>query len=432
MRQVRATAAEALADAPSEVQHLAAAGVALYKTRLSDIGIREQVFLLHLIDGGRQIRAHNGSIFMYQDGAWQLFNGVVPESLLLRFRRFLLRLEGMFLVLAEKNDRLESERELLAAVAAAVGEMGELTTVEILESLEQKAFQKGSNQEEVAGEHRLLSAAKRTARISTTLQKELMHKTLFLYFAEWCSTKRPSSRGVCFEDACVTFDDHGNMDFVVKGVDRNIYVYVKHSLKDPCLDAALSRVNKFFSQTYVGNGPALKCHYAALALTLQGYNIDRCFWTVGPGGVGQSLTSHHLDAMCPGLHGFIDTNVYYSDDELRKRAEGLVGKLITTGQEAVEGSARAMREDVHKKHASADPVAARLPYGIVTKMVQLVGWKRMEMNRLIRFQGVTETSFHCILRRAWACKLKGRCVSPQQHASIRSAESYIIFIKAHV
>ena len=121
------------------------------------------------------------------------------------------------------------------------------------------------------------------------------------------------------------------MDFVVKGVDRNIYVYVKHSLKDPCLDAALSRVNKFFSHKYVGNGPDLKCHYAALALTLQGNNIDRCFWTVGPGEVGQSLTTHHLDAMFPGLHGFIDTNVYYSDDELRKQAEGLVGKLITTG-----------------------------------------------------------------------------------------------------
>ena len=232
-RQARATAAEALADAPSEVQHLAAAGVALYKTRLSDIGIREQVFLLHLIDGGRQIRAHNGSIFMYQDGAWQLFNGVVPEWLPLRFRRFLLRLEGMFLALAEKNDRLESERELLAAVAAAVGEMGELTTLEILESLEQKALQKDSYQDEVAGEHRLLSAAKRTARISTTLQKELMHKTLltlFLYFAEWCSTKRPSSRGVCFEDDCVTFDDRGKRDFVGKGVDRNIYVDLKHSL----------------------------------------------------------------------------------------------------------------------------------------------------------------------------------------------------------
>ena len=149
----------------------------------------------------------------------------------------------------------------------------------------------------------------------------------------------------------------------------------------------------------------------------------------GPRRVGQSLTTHHLDAMFPVLHGFIDTNVYYSDDELRKRAEGLVGKLIKTGQEAVEGSARAMREDVYKKHVSADPVAARLPYGIVTKMVQLVGWKRMEMNRLIRFQGVTETSSDSILRRAWVCKLKGRFVSPQQHASIRNAESQGIFIK---
>jgi len=38
------------------------------------------------------------------------------------------------------------------------------------------------------------------------------------------------------------------------------------------------------------------------------------------------------------LHAFVDTNIYYTDEELRKQAELLIGKIIHTGQEAVEGN----------------------------------------------------------------------------------------------
>ena len=84
--------------------------------------------------------------------------------------------------------------------------------------------------------------------------------------------------------------------------------------------------------------------------------------------------------------------------------------LITTGQEAVEGSKHSFREDFYKKHISADPVAARLPYGIVTRLVELVGWKRLELNRLVRFSAVTESSLDSIMRRSWVCQFKARFV----------------------
>lgn len=76
----------------------------------------------------------------------------------------------------------------------------------------------------------------------------------------------------------------------------------------------------------------------------------------GPGGVGQSLNSTLIAAMFGALHEFLDMNVYYSDDELRKQCDTLAAALIHTGQEAIDAY-RQMREDLYKKHITADPVA---------------------------------------------------------------------------
>ena len=158
----------------------------------------------------------------------------------------------------------------------------------------------------------------------------------------------------------------------------------------------------FVCLSFWANGPALKCQLAAMSLVLMDYNIDRCFWTIGPGGVGQSLLTHFIHNIFNGLHAFTDTNIYYSDDELRKQAETLVGELIVTAQESVEGSSKSVRQDFYKKHMSADHVPARLPNGIFTKLVELVGWKLFEMNSLIKFAGVTNGNFDSIFRRGFA------------------------------
>ena len=47
---------------------------------------------------------------------------------------------------------------------------------------------------------------------------------------------------------------------------------------------------------------------------------------------------------------------------MRKQAANIVGKIVVTGQESVQGSRRSMREDIYKKHISADKVPERLPY----------------------------------------------------------------------
>ena len=105
----------------------------------------------------------------------------------------------------------------------------------------------------------------------------------------------------------------------------------------------------------------MKCQLAALTLALRGENVDRCFWTIGPGGVGQSLLSHFFDTLLGSRHSFLDTNVYYSDEVLREQAQTLVSKIVVTAQEAVQGSTHHTREDLYKKHMTADAIASRFP-----------------------------------------------------------------------
>jgi hypothetical protein len=67
-----------------------------------------------------------------------------------------------------------------------------------------------------------------------------------------------------------------------------------------------------------------------------------------------------------------------------------------------------MREDLFKKTMSGDGVAGRKPYGIMTRMLQIIGWKRIELNRLLRFSSVSESNFPSIMRRSFVWKPKAR------------------------
>jgi hypothetical protein len=53
-------------------------------------------------------------------------------------------------------------------------------------------------------------------------------------------------------------------------------------------------------------------------------------------------------------------------------------------------------------------IAGRKPYGITTRMLEIIGWKRIELNRLMRFGGVTEINFQSILRRSFVWKPKAK------------------------
>ena len=94
---------------------------------------------------------------------------------------------------------------------------------------------------------------------------------------------------------------------------------------------------------------------------------------------------------------------------MRKQVEQAAGRFILTAQEAPETNRR-MREDLFKKTMSADGIAGRRPYGMVTRVIELVGWKRYEVNRMIKFAGVTQENIHSIFRRGFVWKPLARFI----------------------
>ena len=93
------------------------------------------------------------------------------------------------------------------------------------------------------------------------------------------------------------------------------------------------RLRPFLRSTFYGNADALCCNIAGLSMALIGRNVDRDSWTIGGGGVGQSLfTSLIHNAMSP-MHGFFDCTALYLDDEIRETLEHLIGFEVITSQE---------------------------------------------------------------------------------------------------
>ena len=72
------------------------AGLALHMNRACDVGLRENVLMLHILAGWDLVRAHGGILYTYDDGAFHGYKGVVSEAVLSRCKSYLKRLEGMF------------------------------------------------------------------------------------------------------------------------------------------------------------------------------------------------------------------------------------------------------------------------------------------------------------------------------------------------
>ena len=70
---------------------------------------------------------------------------------------------------------------------------------------------------------------------------------------------------------------------------------------------------------------------AQKGLTLRGVSIVRVFNMVGPGGVGQGLNTCLIANLFGGSHGFMDVNVFCTEDELRKQADTFTGKVNIRG-----------------------------------------------------------------------------------------------------
>ena len=86
-----------------------ALGVILMSTANS-IKMQDMVHFLHLAQGSNYLRSHGGQTYLFDNGAFRLFNGVIPESVLQRCSEFASYVEGCLWCIDKKcafRDELE-------------------------------------------------------------------------------------------------------------------------------------------------------------------------------------------------------------------------------------------------------------------------------------------------------------------------------------
>ena len=429
---------------------LAAGALEIYRSRYTDVFVRDFVALIWVMIGEEYLRAHNGVCFLYHDhGAFEPYTGIPPESIFALVKSYLQRLEGLFRLLPSTIHR--TDESLLDNIQALLQQRN--TVEELFNDCADAAVMCLGNSKRSAGRHKrqaedaenedavqdvgshswTIHVAQLIAKIVAPLQRDLLEeRRLLQYVAHWCNTPSQRQPGCAYADCCVKYDasETENLRIVNPHPRNNIYVRIPHPLclKDPCLEAATVRLQKFFRETFWCNEDFFTACCAAIALAKRGLNIDRCFIGESPGGTGQSLYSSHLNAVYSQNHAFVDSNLFHNEDEMRKQLEQFAHCCMITAQEAPETN-RTFQQDLFKKMVSADDLAARRPYGYITRMLRVMGWKRIETNQIMSFRNVKERNFNSILRRCLVWIPKALFVDADCLADYQDAPSDGIFPK---
>ena len=130
---------------------------------------------------------------------------------------------------------------------------------------------------------------------------------------ECCETEDRRSSTICYDDICLAYDRPGcglPVDVVKKGPQNDCYVRIPHPLLDPVMDSNMERLQLFYKRTFWCNLDVFRCFQAAIAIVKLGFNVDRCFIGISPGGVGQSLYSHHLSEMYKHNHSYFGAKCF--------------------------------------------------------------------------------------------------------------------------
>ncbi|CAE7201047.1 unnamed protein product [Symbiodinium sp. CCMP2456] len=360
-----------------------------------------------MVEGDRHMRVHKGFLYIYDDdGCFMPSGGIPPEAVLHRVHDFFSCLEGMFRRMKPEIRRsaesvanaaaadmqtFENEAEFFASCRTASSRRSE--TPAYSQRLDADADNETEGLEEnqrpdCGGDGQWTpDMAEKTWQVSRTLKQELMQARMIALLVEWCESEDIRSSTICYDDICFAYDRPNSLnpvEVIRKGSHNNCYVRVPHPLLDPVMEANMQRLQMFYERTFWCN-----------------LDVYR--------GVGQSLYSLHLSEMYKHNHSFFDPNIWHLDEELRKQVESFAKCFILTGQEAPETSKK-MHLDLYKKTRSGDGIMGRKPYGYSTRMFQMIGWTRLEVNRMMAFLGVTNQTFHSLFRRSFVWKAKARFV----------------------
>jgi hypothetical protein len=419
----------------TRTRRLAVAALMIYRMRMVDIFLREHVMLMWVIFGEHSLRAHNGTCYYYNSvGFFEPFQGLLPEGIYDVLKTFLLRLEGLFRSMSGEIRREDSS--LLGAIQLCVATfsteaaaLNSFTDASILMSSDKRSkvpsfgaavpvvrvdqASQVDDDDVIVSDKWPINTAQAVSKVAQKMQFELLGNKLIGYFIEWCDTPHQRQSGVAYKDAIILYDiDNKPLVFAKERSARNnIYVGFARNLLtavDPTLNAAILRTQVSYERTFWANDQALDCMQAGEALAKRRVNVDTFFMLLGPGGVGLSVFSAALAARYGNYHKYVDPNIFFQDEELRKQIENMATGLFFTGQEKPEAGRKTFKIDLFNKFATAEGIHGRLPYSILTKIFELIGWKRLEMNKMFRFEGVTEAGFNAILRRSLLIKIVAR------------------------
>ena len=166
-----------------DLVRLAASAINVYRTRLSDIFVRDFVGLVWIMEGERYIRAHQGVCYLYHmDGAFEAYTGIPPESTFFRLRKFLLKLEGLFRHLSAATRR--TDESVLQEVHTVLSQFNNIA--EMLHACEDEALtadytrprrgRGGQEGDAPSGRSWPDKAAEMLSKIIAPLQKDLLEE----------------------------------------------------------------------------------------------------------------------------------------------------------------------------------------------------------------------------------------------------------------
>ena len=456
---------------------LECAAIKMLDYRQSDLNTWHcKITILYALLGRDYLRVHNGDVKYYRKklGCFAAFQGVLPEEIHYQLQRFCKYLEGLFRCLPEGTDRTEeglrgavfqmfgeeptheeTEKEFERLYNAAIFNKGD---VDLMRARRRQTAQERNvsdrnslpptppaiaapltpvhqvDMEDTPNVRKLwfILTAHNVQKMNTNLLNELTGTKVYQLLTEWCDTPRPEVHGFAYNDCVFVYDHDGNITFLSsRSADNNIYAGVDLPLMDTVMEENIAKTWDIYEKTFWANANGFQFCQACQELAKRGKNVEQLTLLHGSGGVGLSLMSAHLAAMYQDLHKYFDPNIFYTDDELRKVVDTLVTGRIFTGQERPEGNKQPfIRLDLLKKFLTGEGITSRMPYAVVTKLVSVTGWKRIEVNKMFEFTDITENDIESIIRRFSVIKIKAKFFEKAFiESTMRNPEEKGIFIR---
>ena len=130
----------------------------------------------------------------------------------------------------------------------------------------------------------------------------------------WCATKQQDETPSFATPGCVC----KNCDYILaNSISTNLGLHLLGNISKCDIDVVMRFLTFGLPDT---------CAFVCLTLALAEWNVDRAFWTVSGGGVGQCLSSHLIANTFVSLRSFIDLHIHYTEDEFRQQRDSFMGR----------------------------------------------------------------------------------------------------------